>query len=264
MRTKILGAVVSIALVVAACGGGGDSVGANGDGPVFQLVSEGGFIPVEVALNNGPRYTLLGEGSLIYQGVQTLEYPGRLVPPYMVATLDDNQMNAILAMIEDIGLPDIDDEVDDRAMDFVADASTEVITYWDDAGEHRYGVYALGIDESGSERNAAFLELTQTLDEFVAQADAEPYVSDRVRIIAGEGFVDPEFEDIRAWPLQDSNLGDWKTLPNDWQCTIIDGPVPDVFEQATQATTWEHPDGASDPLTLLVRPLHPGEPDCPA
>jgi hypothetical protein len=265
MRTKILSAFVLIALIVAACGGGGGgSVDRSEDGPMLQIVSEGGFVPVEVALNNGPRYTLLGDGRLIYQGVQTLEFPGRLVPPYMVGTLDDNQMDAILAMVEDIGLPDIHNEVDDSAIDFVADASTEVITYWDDAGEHRYGIYALGIEESPSERNAALLELTQTLDQFVGQADAEPYVADRVRIVAGEGFVDPEFEDIRPWPLEDSDFSDWETLPNDWQCTVVDGPVPAVFEGATQATTWEHPDGTSDPVTLLVRPLHPGEPDCPA
>jgi hypothetical protein len=85
-----------------------------------------------------------------------------------------------------------------------------------------------------------------------------------MRIIAGEGFVDPEFEDIRAWPLEDTDLSEWLTLPNDWLCTAVDGPGPDDFEQATQATTWEHPDGTSEPLTLLVRPLLPGEPDCPA
>ena len=263
MRIRLIGAFVSIALVAAACGDGDGSVDVSDDGLLLQIVSEGGFLPVEVALNSGPRFTLLGDGSLIYQGFQTLEYPGRLVPPYMVATLDDNQMNAILAMVEDIGLDEIDEEIDDSAMDFVADASTEVITYWDDAGEHRYGVYALGMEESPSERNAAFLELTQTLDQFVGQTAAEPFVAERVRIVAGEGFVDPEFEDIRAWPVDDTDLSGWETLANDWQCTVIDGPVSDVFEQATQATTWEHPDGASDPLTLLVRPLHPGEPDCP-
>jgi hypothetical protein len=182
----------------------------------------------------------------------------------MVATLNDNQMSSILAMVEDIGLPEIDDEIDDSAMDFVADASTEVITYWDDAGEHRYGVYGLGIGESPSDRNVAFLELIQTLDQFVGQAEAEPYVAERVRIITGEAFVDPEFEDIRPWPLEGSDPADWDALANGWACTVIDGPVPDVFEDATQTTTWEHPDPNSDPVLLLVRPLHPGEPDCPS
>lgn len=261
---KTLVALLPLALVAAACGGDGGSADLGENEPVLQIVSEGGFVPVEVALNSGPRYTLLGDGRLIHQGFQTLEYPGRLVPPYLVATLNDNQMSSILAMVEDIGLPEFDEEIDDTASGFVADASTEVITYWDDAGEHKYGVYALGIEESPSERNAVFLELIQTLDEFVGQAEAEPHVAERVRVVAGEASVDPEFEDVQPWPLEGSDPAEWKALANGWACTVIDGPVPDVFDSATQATTWEHPDGTSDPIQLLVRPLHPGEPDCPS
>jgi hypothetical protein len=264
MRTKTFGALAALAVVMSACGGNSGGVDIADDEPVLRISAEGGFLPVEVSLNTGPRYTLLGDGSLIYQGVQTLEFPGRLVPPYMVARLDDNQLNAILAMVEDIGLSEIDHEVDNSAQEFVADASTEVITYWDEAGEHRYEVYALGLEESPSERNAAFLDLIETLDRFTAEAPAEPYVADRARVVAGEGFVDPEFEDIRAWPLEGTDLSEWVTLANGWQCTVIDGPVPTVFEEATQTTTWEHPDGTSDALLLLVRPLHPGEPDCPS
>jgi hypothetical protein len=264
MRTKTLGALVSLALIAAACGGEGGSEDVREDDPILQIVSEGGFLPIEVALNNGPRFTLLGDGRLIHQGIQTLEYPGRLVPPYMVATLEDEQMNVVLGKVNDIGLPEIDEELDQSAANFVADASTDVVTFWDDNGEHRYGVYALGIQDSPSERNAAFVELIQTLDEFVGQADAEPHVAERVRVITGEAFVDPEFEDVQPWPLEGSDPAEWKALANGWACTAIDGPVPDVFDSATQATTWEHPDGNSDPVQLLVRPLHPGEPDCPS
>ena len=74
----------------------------------MQITSEGGFAPVELILNTGPRYTLLGDGRLIFSAVQTLEYPGSLLPPYLVARLDGNQMTAILAMVEDIGLPEIE------------------------------------------------------------------------------------------------------------------------------------------------------------
>lgn len=253
-----------VGMLTAACGGGEGGVGVEPHEPVIQITSEGGFVPVEFALSNGPRYTVLGDGRLIYQGFQTMEYPGRLVPPYMVATLSENQLNALLAIVEDIGLPEIDDELDDEAMAMVADASTEVITFWDEAGEHRLAVYALGIEGEPSERNAAFLELIETLDRFTAEAPAEPYEAERVRVVAGEGSIDPEFEDVRPWPLEGSDPATWVELANGWRCTAIDGPIPDMFEEATQATTWEHPDGSSDPLMLLVRPLHPGEPDCPA
>jgi len=264
MRMKSVGVLISFGIVVAACGGNGDGVAVGDDEAVLQITSEGGFAPVELALANGPRYTLLGDGRLIFQGFITMEYPGPLVPPFMVATLDSNQMNAVLAMVEDIGLPDIDDETDDEATDMVADATTEVVTFWDENGSHRLAVYALGIEESPSERNQAFLELVQTFDQFTAEAPAEPYVADQLRVVVGPGMVDPQFEDVRPWPLPDTDFSDWETLPNGWHCRVVDGPVPADLEGATQATTWEHPDGSSEPLLLLVRPLLPGEPECPA
>jgi hypothetical protein len=265
MRWNSLGVLVSFALVLAACGAEDTGSGVGDDEAVLQITSEGGFLPVEVALGNGPRYTVLGDGRLIFQGAQIMIFPGPLVPPYMVAQLDDGQMNAVLAMVEDIGLPEIDDEADDSAADMVADASTEVISFWDENGEHRLSVYALGIEDSPSDRNAAFLELIETFDRFTAEATAEPYEAVRVRLLAGNSFsVDPEFEDVRPWPLEDTDLDSWDTLPNGWVCTSASGTVPDLFDDATQATTWEPPSEASatDPLQLLVRPLLPGETDC--
>ncbi len=263
MRAKNLSAIVAVGMAVAACGtAGGSAVEVGGDEPVLQIVSEGGLVPVEVSLGNGPRYTLLGDGRLITQGVQTLEYPGRLVPPYMVGTIDDEQMARVMDLVDEIGLPDIVDETDDSAASIVEDAGTEVVTYWDDEGEHRLAVYALGIGETQSDRNAAFLEMIETLDRFAGETSAEPYEAERVRIIAGSGTVDFEFEDVRDWPLEASDLSEWHELANGWHCTVVDGPVPEIFEDATQATIWDHPERGD--TKLLVRPLHPGEPDCPS
>ena len=263
MKTENLGAVIALSLTIAACGtAGGPTVDVEGDEPVLQIASEGGFVPVEISLGDGPRYTLLGDGSLIAQGVQTLEYPGRLVPPYMIGTLDDDQMAQVIGLVEEIGLPDIVDQTDDRAASRVADAGTEVVTFWDDEGEHRLAVYALGIDRSPSDRNAAFLELIETLARFAAEMSTEPYEAERVRIVAGPGAVEPEFEEIRDWPLEPTDFSEWDELANGWHCTVVDGPVPRVFEDATQATLWEHPERGK--TKLLVRPLHPGEPDCPS
>lgn len=249
-------------LVVAGCGGGsGTAVDPNE--AVLQISSEGGFMPMEMALAGGPRYTLLGDGSLIYMGLQTMQFPGPLVPPYLVAQLDDNQVNAVMAMVEDMGLAEVEDETDDSAMATVADAATDAIRLWDENGEHRYAVYALGIEEEPSERNAVFAELIATFDQFTSMTDGEPYVADQVRVIAGPAFIDPSFTDTREWPLESTDLSEWQELPVvGWRCTVIEGPVPEVFDGATQATAWENPDGG-EPLQLLVRPLLPGEDDCP-
>lgn len=260
MRRKSLGVVV-FALVIVACGGS-DGSEPDPNEVVIQITSEGGFVPVEIALNNGPRYTVLGDGRLIYQGFQTMQFPGPLVPPYMVAQLSGSQMTAVLAMVEDMGLPGIDEESDDSAINFVADATTEVIRFWDDNGEHKYSVYALGIEEEPTDRNSAFLELIETFDRFTAEAPAEPYSAEEVRIVAGSGFVDPDFSDLREWPLETDTFTDWTELPNGWFCRAYPSDVLTSFGDANQATVWAHPDGTSDPLTLLVRPLIPGETAC--
>ena len=262
MRAKPVFALSLFALLLAACGGGNTPAVAD-DEPLLQIVSEGGFVPLEFALGNGPRYTILGDGSLIYQGPQIEIYPSPLVPNFQVATLSETQLSAILAMVEEIGLPDIDDETDNEAANFVADASTEVITFWDEAGTHRLAVYALGIEEDPSARNAAFLDLIETLEQFTGVAEAHEYTAERVRVLAGEAFVDPEFEDIRDWPLDGSDPASWEQMEIGWSCTVIDGPVPEAFTNATSATSWNPPDGSGTPVKLIVRPLLPGESDCP-
>ena len=266
MSRKSIVAILFVALLLAACGErGGDPSDVGPDEALIQITSEGGFVPVEFALGTGPRYTVLGNGTVIFAGVTTLEFPGKLVPPYMTAQLNDSQLNALLALVDDIGLPDIGDETDDSAADFVADASTEVIRFWDSNGEHRYAVYALGIEENPSEQNQAFLELISTLDQFTARSVGEPYKPERVRVLAGPGAENPDFPDTRPWPL-DEEWGQWAALPNGWQCRVYGDEVLATFQDATQVTMWEMPEGGFDfdPATLLVRPLHPGEPNCPS
>ncbi len=262
-----IGLVVTLALVLAACGeevsGPPNVVG--DDEPLLQITSEGGFVPVEVALSTGPRHTLLGDGRLIYTGAQIAIHPSPLLPPYFVVSIREDQMQTVLDLVADIGLPEMEDEVDDSAASFVADASTEVIRYWDDSGEHRLSVYALGIEESPSARNQAFLDLMAVMDQLAVSEGAEEYRGERVRVLAGTGFVDPEVADVRGWPLEATDFTDWETLPNGWYCTTYGSDVLTLFADATSATQWQHPDErvAVDPLTLLVRPLHPGETDCP-
>lgn len=266
MRTRTLGLLIAAALTLTACGADtGLSLPDDPDAPVLQLRSEGGFAPVEFILGQGPSYTLLADGRLIHTGPTVAIFPGPLLPNYLVTEIDDSQMSTILSLIEEIGLPDMVDESDDSANQFVADANTEVVTYWDDSGQHRYSVYALGIDPNPSvAANKAFMDLITTLDGMALSGPAVPYEGDRVQVIAGVGFANPDFDDVRDWPLEKTDFSDWETLPNQWMCKVYGSDVLDGFTDATQATQWTHPDPMmdADTFTLLVRPLHPGEPDC--
>lgn len=266
--TKMKAGLLAGALTLAACGVPTDAITMPSDpeAVVIQVRSEGGFAPVEFILGQGPRYTLLGDGTLISEGPVIAIYPGPLLPNYQATALNDDQIRSVLDLIAEIGLPDMVDELDDTYTRTVADGTTEIITYWDDDGAHTYSVYALGIVDDSSLRpeTAAFLELMALLGELTATGDSLPYRGELVQIVAGPGFADPDFPDVRDWPLNNTGFADWRTLPNGWICTTLGSEVLDLFNDATRSTQWLNPDPEINgvALTLLVRPLHPGEEPC--
>ena len=258
--------LAAAAMTLSACGVAGSEteIPSDPDAPVLQVRSEGGFAPVEYVLSRGPTYTLLADGRLIHEGPVAAIYPGPLLPNYLVTRVNADQMNSVLDLVNRIGLPDMDHEIDDSGNTRVADATTEVVTYWDSDGEHSYSVYALGIADHSAAATKAFSELLVVLDQLVFQGDPQPFVSERVRVLAGVGFVDPEFEDIRAWPLDETDFSDWEEIGVGFMCKVHGPEIIEIFADATGATQWTHPNPTMDapPFTLLVRSLHPGEPDC--
>lgn len=264
MRSKSL--LIASALLLAACGApaGGLDLPEDPDAPVLQVRSEGGFVPVEWALGHGPNYTLLADGRLIYSGPLIMIFPGPLLPNYQVVQATEEQIRRVLDLVEEIGLPEIDHEIDDSAMNMVADASTEMVTYWDEAGEHTYGVYALGLETDGgqSEMNAAVQELIEVLGEISAGPSLGEYQGERVRVVAGVVAPSQETPDVREWPLGETDFAEWESLMQGWGCKIYGPEVLEQFIDATEQTVWTHSD-EERPFKLLVRPLHPGEPDCP-
>jgi len=270
MGRKTTGLLLGLSLVAAGCALPGDGAQrpTDPDAPVLQIRSEHGFAPVEYVLGRGPAFTLLGDGRLIVEGPVMEIYPGPLLPGYQVVQIGADDFDRILDLVDEIGLSAITYEIDDSAASTIADATTEMVTYWDEDGVHQYGVYALGIDGIGSEpddRNTSFLDLLALLHEARAEADPTPYEPDRVRVLMGVAMAppDPDFEDTRPWPL-DEDPANWEQLDNGWSCAVLGPEALAAFEDATQVTEWLHPDPMMDAPTykLLVRPLHPGEEDC--
>ena len=132
--------------MLAACGSA-VSVPSDPDAPILQIRTDGGFAPIEWILSNRPTYTLLADGRLIVPGPAFEFYPGPLVLNYQVSQVGDQDFEQILDLVAEMGLPEMTSEIDDSAAGFVADAGTEVVTFWDAGGGiHQYSVYALGIE----------------------------------------------------------------------------------------------------------------------
>lgn len=268
MKTTRIALLLAATTALAACGSptGGSNLPEDPGSPVLQIRSEGGFAPVDFVLGRGPTYTILADGRLIYEGPTIAIFPGPLLPNYQVTRIDERQMQLVLDLVDQMGLPRMELEVDDSAAAHVADATTEVVTYWDSNGEHVYSVYALGIDpnQTSAPATEAFAELFDLIGD-LSSGESTPYEADRIRVVAGEGYVNEEFTDTRPWPPGIGDPADWQELPNGWRCTTVAPDLVDRFTDATQVTVWEspNPDLLPPPVKLLVRPLHPGEPDCP-
>jgi hypothetical protein len=267
MGRKTTGLLLAAMLTVAACGSEEGTVPPPDElaSPVLRIQWEGGFVPVEHALGAGPSYQLSSDGTLIFAGITTLQYPGPLVVPYQQVSLSQEDVDRVLSLVQEIGLPEMTDERDDSQMNFVADAATYVVSYFDEDGaEHKYSVYALGLENDGaSPATLKTQELDSLLAELSGSASPEQYVADQIKVIAGQSMAEPEpgFEDVRTWPLPDGPDG-WSGYSGiDWKCNVYPGNSLDLFTDATQATQWTAADEAN--YTLVVRQLLPGEAGCP-
>ncbi|NND01362.1 MAG: hypothetical protein HKN91_01110 [Acidimicrobiia bacterium] len=276
MKRTLLFAV-ALALITSACAADSEEPGtttttsvpgtgappANGDDVLLIIRDEGGFAPIEFIINQPPTYTLLRDGTFIFQGTQPAAFPGPVMPGMSQTKLTADQMEDIMVLIEASTLPEIDEVVNNEANQFVADASTTVAIYFDENGQtHTYSVYALGLtlDDELPDDLANLLLLRQRLADF-SFGDGEPYTSDSiiVRVVEGGGFA--EFEDTREWAFGFEP----DTMPtlNNFPCLVLEGADADELRatlvDATQATNWEHATGM---FTVLARDMMPGESGC--
>ena len=206
--------------------------------------------------------TLTRDAILLSPGRVPAIFPGPLVMPSMSSQVTPGELDQLEDMIEAIGLPDMTDERDDDAGATVADASTTVVTYWDENGAHRYSVYALGITEPQREATEGLQKMITVL-ETLAGRDFTEWTGEQVQMVAIPGAIDPEFAEEREWPL-DATVDTWDEI-NGVRCAVLEASVLDQFEGANQATTFPSPDPAwAEVFRLVVRPLHPGETGCAA
>ncbi|CAN5882523.1 hypothetical protein BH23ACT5_BH23ACT5_18340 [soil metagenome] len=254
-------------MVTTACGGDEASSAPDGDPGrvVLTVTSEGGFMPVEFHLDRMPRYLVTADRTLYYTGPIPMIYPGPLLPNIQVGTVDEATWSEIMTIIDDIGFSGFDERIDTDGAEMIADASTEFVTYYDDAGAHRYGAYALGLTSGPSSTDRVLLEnMIQLLDQESVRGDSHAYVGEHLQVAAGLSMMEPEpgFSSVEPWPLDVSfdDMGEWLI---GWRCTTVEGAeAADLFElfgSANHATLW---DTGADQVSIKARPLLPGEEPC--
>ena len=265
---KFTTTVLASLLALSACGDGEPGTipsSTQPDDVILTVIDEGGFAPVEMLLGRLPRYVLQADGRLYAPGAVPAIYPGPMLTPIFVGTVEQATLAEIMRLVNESGLPGIDRLEDTTAANHVADATTTVITYFDGTSEHTLAVYALGIASDTSATATAAAELVQALDEAAAGLDdVTEFEPTKIEIRTGDGIAlpDAEFRTTRPWPLATAP-DEMAETAHGWRCVVVEGPpardLLEIFSSADSATVWEH-EGAEH--ALIARGLMPGEAGC--
>jgi len=264
----------------------------TGSDPILVVRYEGGMIPIQFQVRDVPTLVLLGDGRVIVQGAQTLEFPGPALPALIERTLTEEGIQLVLDAIEETNLFTTD--LDLRgAQNQISDASDTIFALNAGDNEVVVRVFALGMLDpsmgtppgmSSSEMEAyqALTELNDaltTLDTWLP-ADAweaegwQPYEAQAFRLYVADVTGQPiEGGDlpgqIREWPTDDdpAAFGDVQEGFGDGtRCGVVTGDAGATWlaelNAANQNTLWTT-DG-DNRFRVQARPLLPhDEAICP-
>jgi hypothetical protein len=266
---KTLAGLIAAALVMTACGGSdlGDKLKLDDDPASVLLIvrDEGGFVPIEFMVGQGPRLVLRRDGTLIVSGPQIEIFPQPLLPNYQTVQLSEDDLLFVLEELDALGFAEIESDVNDEAANMVADASTTVTTFYNQDGPHTFSVYALGIGSQVSDARVPILaNLIEHLSQIGFSQPGQPYDWNGLEVLAGvpQFPADPQFVDVKPWPLA-VGFDEMADIGFGWRCASYEGADAEAllatFESASQVTTWD--DGGTE-YSIKVRPSFPGQVPC--
>lgn len=264
-------ALLLTVVFVAACGGadsGSDpstpTTVADGSGQaevVLSLTYEGGFVPVDVAVDQSPAYVLMSDGTLIFDGPIPEIFPGPMLPNTLAAMLDDDEFAEILRLVDSIGFADFDEKVGEQEPGMmVEDAGNAVFRFYDTNGVHTYSFPALGAGPGVGGDPLLLLEIVDLFGSFSSGENAVPFVGERLKVIAGGAIGMGELTTAADWPL-DIAFADMDEIFAGMRCTVLEGDAVEaavaVFDQANSEYRW-----GDEEVGIRARYLRPGEQGC--
>jgi hypothetical protein len=269
--------------------GGGEAIEhpTGADEAILVVSSQGGFVPVEFAVRNMPSFTLLGDGRVIVQGMQTLEFPGPALPALQERTLTEEGIQQVLRAVEETDLFTGDLEL--RGMQqMVADAADTVFELNAAGLESTVTVYALGMlmpdmevpgmDAGEVAAHESLTRLSERLllpEEFIGselweREGWQPYEPDAFRLyvvdVTGQPIEGGDLPGmVQDWPTDDdpAAFGDpaGEFLGPGTRCGVVEGELGETWfaalSNANENTLWTT-DGENR-YRVLARPLLPHE-----
>ena len=258
------------------------------DEPILTVEDTGGFVMVQTIATRTPSFILMGDGRVIMQGMQTLEFPGPALPALIERTMNEDGIQAVLEAVEDTGLFTSDLKLD-GAMQFIADATDTIFRLNANGREVTISVYGLGlldpefggnfegIDPAEVDAHAVLSQLRDALMAIDTSVPGDswevegwqPYQPEAFRLyvrdVTGEAVEGGDLpEQVREWPTEDdpTTFGEADAIFGDGtRCGVVEGEVAATWlaelNLSTQMTLWTT-DG-DDRFSVLPRPVLPGE-----
>jgi hypothetical protein len=268
MRKTLIG-LTAATLVLTACGEPGlaETLNLNDDPASVLLIvkDEGGFVPIEFIVGQGPRLVLLRDGTLIVSGPQIEIFPQPLLPNYQAIQLGEEDMLFVLEELDALGFTEIENEFNNEAANMVADASTAVTTFYNQDGPHTFSVYALGIGTQVTDGRVPILaNLVEHLSQIGFSQPGTAYQWEALEVLAGvrQFPAEPGFANVQPWPLS-VGFDEMTDIGFGWRCASYEGAdaqtLLGLFAGANQVTTWD--DGGTE-YSIRVRPLFPQQEPC--
>jgi hypothetical protein len=264
----------------------------QGSEAVLVISSAGGMLPVQMQVTNHPLLVITGDGRVVMQGMQTLEFPGPALPALIERQLTEDGVQQVLRALEQTNLFAGDLELRGM-MGMVADATDTIITVRAAGLESVVTVYAIsmlfdgmepppgmGADELEAYRILSTLnDRLMTLDTWLP-ADAwatdawVPYQPDAFRLYVRD-VTDQPIEggdlpgQVRDWPTDDDPAAFGEEIVafgDGTRCAVVADDAGATWlaelSNANQNTLWT--DDGERRFSVGVRPLLPHEADvCP-
>lgn len=300
MRTRptllrLLALPLALLLGLSACGSDGEDVSAGGDTTapapdgsttappvsvapgepdevVIRVETAGGFVPVDVALATLPELSIMGDGTALVTGPQTMQYPGSALPNLLQGSVAPEVVADLITAAREAGL--LDGEIDFGTPGITDMASTSV-TLSVDGEVTVQSAYALSFEDPAavdqltpeqSEARTKLADFITAAQEAVRDA-SRVYTPERVSVFrlpvfdGVEGGIDPgvatwPLDDPFAWPASSATEG-CQTYEGEDAATVIAAAV-----DTNTATNWSidaGPGADPVPFRLVFRPLLPDE-----
>lgn len=261
-------------ILLAACSGpgtGGPIAHPSGDGLIFRISTQGGFVGPGVLFTSFPGFSLLGDGRVIVPGAQIEIYPGPALPAVNTRRVNEAGIQAILQEILKSGVFSTNAEYR-GAQNVVADAPDTIFSLQAEGRQVTILVYGLGTLPEGNTQagisaeelatHAALLHLSErlmNLDAWLpasgwADPDWTPFQPDALRLLVRNADADqPDGSGISnqlvPWPTayDPATFGAPTGTVSEARCGVVTGP---------DAGTWYRALASANQLTRFTQAGH--------